>query len=226
MKPLSDSAGHVPHTDHEVTSISSEFAPSKCTRTSSTSEPVSTRSQTSSPTVEAQNSSGFAKPNTKITAKKARVLQNMSTTDKAVVDFCSQQWGSTVAEDSPRKLFVSSLMSDIESMTDQQFRQFRMKVLPLIDGILSETPPSEGSVTSARSPLQFESVHTQWPKTELHSDYEWESNKLVYTLTSHWEFRAVFCSDLIYYILFQSYKLSSLHAEMATTFSPWTAAEV
>jgi len=45
--------------------------------------------------------------------------------------------GQPKAEESPKKLFLLSLLPDLELMNDRQMRRFRTKVSELIDEILS-----------------------------------------------------------------------------------------
>lgn len=50
----------------------------------------------------------------------------------------SEQHDQTVSSESPKKQFVLSLLPDLNEMTNSQMRQFKFKVLQLIDEILNE----------------------------------------------------------------------------------------
>lgn len=70
--------------------------------------------------------------NKSTTIQMKRKHQEIPESDKSFVSLCKQPNTS----DSPRKQFLFSLLPDLESMSEQQFRLFRRKVLFWVDEIL------------------------------------------------------------------------------------------
>lgn len=130
------------HEEFDEDEPSAELVPSDTSNSSSASQPASAPSPSASTTIQFQPTSVFVKPKTNYTAKKRKSQPAITPTDKAFIDFCSQQIAVPETVDSPRKMFLLSLLSDVESMTDHQYRKFRMDVLPLIDNILLYSPTS------------------------------------------------------------------------------------
>lgn len=60
----------------------------------------------------------LSKTTTSATVKRKRRHQEMSEADKTFIDFCKRQ--NTIAVETPRKHFLLSHLSDLESMTQQQ----------------------------------------------------------------------------------------------------------
>ncbi|XP_011187034.1 uncharacterized protein LOC105215001 [Zeugodacus cucurbitae] len=59
-------------------------------------------------------------------------------TSKSVISEQRDQTESQVESECPKRLFLLSLLPDLNEMTNSQMRRFKCKVLQLIDGILNE----------------------------------------------------------------------------------------
>nr|CAD7460045.1 unnamed protein product [Timema tahoe] len=62
------------------------------------------------------------------------------TDSRSFIEFLNLEKGRTTCDDDPRKQFLLSLLPDIKQMTDVQMRRFKIKVLNLVEDILSEVP--------------------------------------------------------------------------------------
>jgi hypothetical protein len=109
-------------------------------------------------------------PTTDSLVKKKKNTSNTDDVEKCVMEYIKKK-GQPKAEESPKKLFLLSLLPDLELMNDRQMRRFRTKVSELIDEILSpvdealsisSTPSSSQntfSSTSASASEQIPSVN-------------------------------------------------------------------
>lgn len=78
----------------------------------------------------------------------------LSQADQSFIDFVKMKKTKMCGED-PRRMYLLSLLPDINAMTDKQMRMFKRKVSDVIDDILNEnptpqnqTPTSNTSITS------------------------------------------------------------------------------
>lgn len=78
----------------------------------------------------------------------------LSQADQSFIDFVKMKKTKMCGED-PRRMYLLSLLPDINAMTDKQMRIFKKKVSDVIDDILNEnptpqnqTPTSNTSITS------------------------------------------------------------------------------
>lgn len=78
----------------------------------------------------------FVQPRKKEIVEIRNCSPNLSATDKAFHDYCIRQNTVSATEESSRKMFLLSLLSDVARMTDQQHQQLRMNMISVIDGIL------------------------------------------------------------------------------------------
>ncbi|CAH4036285.1 unnamed protein product [Pieris brassicae] len=53
-------------------------------------------------------------------------------------------WIKNIKNDNPRKMFLLSLLPDVEKLTEEQMRKFRIKMLLLLEDIQMETEETEG----------------------------------------------------------------------------------
>lgn len=73
---------------------------------------------------------------TKCTNKKRK--NEVSQVDQSFIDFVNMK--KTKMCEYPRKMFLLSLLPDINTMTNKQIRMFKKRVLDIIDDILTENP--------------------------------------------------------------------------------------
>lgn len=67
--------------------------------------------------------------------KKPKIRKVTNEADKAFVDWIKKKETKT---DSPRKMFLLSLLPDIENLSEEQMRKFRIKMLLLLEEIQSD----------------------------------------------------------------------------------------
>ncbi|XP_022117734.2 uncharacterized protein LOC110995070 [Pieris rapae] len=53
-------------------------------------------------------------------------------------------WIKNIRNENPRKMFLLSLLPDVEKLTEEQMRKFRIKMLLLLEDIQMETEDTEG----------------------------------------------------------------------------------
>jgi len=79
--------------------------------------------------------------------KKKKNSNNITSVDECVIDYIKAK--QRTSEENPKKLFLLSLLPDLNEMNNTQFRKFRTQVNVLIDDILKTTQDiSHGNNTS------------------------------------------------------------------------------
>jgi len=79
--------------------------------------------------------------------KKKKNSNNITSVDECVIDYIKAK--QRTSEENPKKLFLLSLLPDLNEMNNTQFRKFRTQVNVLIDDILKPTQDtSHGNNTS------------------------------------------------------------------------------
>jgi hypothetical protein len=68
----------------------------------------------------------------------------LSKVDQSFIEFCEQKKYDT----DPRKMFLMSLLPEIQEMSDSQMKQFKRRVLMLIDDILGDAPTQHETSSS------------------------------------------------------------------------------
>lgn len=90
--------------------------------------------------------------------KRPKIKKVANEADKAFVDWMKRK---ETAKDNPRKMFLLSLLSDVESLSEEQMRMFRIKVLLLLEEIQSGAPQQRQSYTdnyaATHRPQQYNS---------------------------------------------------------------------
>ncbi|XP_025414168.1 uncharacterized protein LOC112686182 isoform X2 [Sipha flava] len=88
-------------------------------------------------------------PEKQIKGTNKKRKSEVSQVDQSFIDFMKLKKTKMCGED-PRKMFLLSLLPDINIMTDKQMRMFKKKVLEVVDDILTEnpTPTSNTPITS------------------------------------------------------------------------------
>lgn len=80
--------------------------------------------------------------------KKKKNSNNITSVDECVIDYIKSKQQRT-SEENPKKLFLLSLLPDLNEINNTQFRKFRNQVNVLIDDILKTTQDtSHGNNTS------------------------------------------------------------------------------
>jgi hypothetical protein len=74
----------------------------------------------------------------------------LSKVDQSFIEFCEQQKRNKYDND-PRNMFLMSLLPEIHEMSDSQMKQFKRRVLLLIDDILGDMPTQHETSTSSVS---------------------------------------------------------------------------
>ena len=81
--------------------------------------------------------------------------------DECVVNYIRSKTESR--ESNPRRLFLLSLLPDLEEMDNNQFRAFRQQVITLIDNTLTSSRPSSRTQQAA-TPYSWSSSEGYVPK--------------------------------------------------------------
>lgn len=100
------------------------------------------------------------------TAKKRKL--EVRDPDKAFVEFCESRKNRDESKD-PNKMFLLSLVPDVNQMNPQQTRRFKRDVLCLIDNILDNT--SSGTTSNANHGQSGTFYTSTGPSTSSSHDY-------------------------------------------------------
>jgi len=85
-----------------------------------------------------ENQEKVRSPEEKTKGMKKRKSE-LSQADQSFIDFVKMKKTKMCGED-PRRMYLLSLLPDVNAMTDKQMRMFKKKVSNLIDDILTENP--------------------------------------------------------------------------------------
>lgn len=106
---------------------------------------------------------------------KKKSKKELSEVDKTFIEFCNRR-SNKEKEDDPKKAFLISLLPDLRSMNDQEMRQFKRRVLALIDEIIDNRPASALSIQTASL-----SSHSFTPVPSPPDNHSMSSNPSGYT---------------------------------------------
>jgi hypothetical protein len=86
----------------------------------------------------------------------------LSKVNQSFIEYCEQRKRKKYDND-PRKMFLMSLLPEIHEMSDSQMKQFKRRVLVLIDDILGDMPTQhETSASSVSSHYMSHWLKTVW----------------------------------------------------------------
>lgn len=88
---------------------------------------------------------------------KKRKKQTQADADKFIINYIRSKSNHRPNEDGPKKLFLLSLLPDLEEMSTAQFRMFRHEVVNLIDRVLGGQP----SLTSYNLTTNHQTIFQQ-----------------------------------------------------------------
>lgn len=82
--------------------------------------------------------------------------------DEGIVNYFKAKQARTEATEhlaqNPKRMFLLSLLPDLEPMSDAQMRKFKRGVMQLIDDILEEGPTTSSSLDNSRITLYYETL--------------------------------------------------------------------